>query len=574
MSRTKVMAVLAAVLCLPAATIAWLGLRLIEQDRALAEQRSMERREQAAERAVQTLTAIVNDSALFTNPPGEGALLVHPDGRGLLFRMNPPMIREAPNAPLAAAEALEFRGDLASAAAAYEKLPPAAGVLMRLGRTLGRLGRIDAALAAYGRLSALVNEHAGEWPAPVAAAWSRCLLLQSRPQLRQEAQRFRALLDSGRYPLSEAAYTAFADDAARWIGVPRPAMLERLTRAAQSETAVDQITVLKREGARLAVTREFIEREWLPKAGPGVWLREFGAPKAGAATIRHPAETKLPWTVMAAPSHDAGQGRERLLIVLLGTVGLFTVGGSFFGVRAVRRELALARMQEDFVAAVSHEFRTPLTTIRQIAEVLEDGRLATEERRQSYYHSLGVAADRLQRLVEDLLDFRRVSDYRRAPLDVRPFSVRVVDEFSRVVAENGFRVEVGDVPEAVINADGEAVGRALWNLLDNAVKYSGASREVAVNVRVDGGAVKWDVRDHGIGIAAGDRTRIFDQFYRAESARRAGIRGTGIGLAIVAQIAKAHGGRVDVEPAAGEGSVFTLTIPMEDNNGPHPDRRG
>lgn len=574
MSRAKVLVMLAAVLCLPVATIAWLGYRLIVQDRALADQRSMERREQAAERAVQALTAIVNDSALFTTAPGDGALLVRPDGSGLLFRTNLSAVRESATPGLAGAETLEFRGDLEAAAAAYEKLPATAAVLMRLGRTLGKAGKIEAALAAYRRLGALENEYAGEWPAPVAAAWSRCLLLEKRPQLRDEALRFRALLDSGRYPLTEAAYTAFADDAARWTGQSRPTMLERLTRAAQSDAGVDQITVLKRNGARLAVTREFIEREWLPKVGPGVSLREFGKPFTGAVAVRYPAETHLPWTVMAAPPPAADQGREGLLVVLLSTVGLFTLGGSFFVVRAVRRELALARMQEDFVAAVSHEFRTPLTTIRQIAETLEDGRFATEERRQSYYRSLGVAADRLQRLVEDLLDFRRVAEYRRAPLDVRPFSTQIVQDFERTVTDSGFRVELGDVPEAVVNADQEAVGRALWNLLDNAVKYSGASRDVAVNVRIEGSTVKWDVRDHGIGVAASDRARIFDQFYRAEAARRAGIRGTGIGLAMVARIAQAHGGRVDVEPAAGEGSVFTLTIPMEDNNGSHPDRRG
>ena len=107
------------------------------------------------------------------------------------------------------------------------------------------------------------------------------------------------------------------------------------------------------------------------------------------------------------------------------------------------------------------------------------------------------------------------------------------------------------------------MGRALWNLLDNAVKYSGDSRLVEVTVECGGGEARWAVRDFGAGVPTAERELVFHQFYRGEEARRAGIRGTGIGLAMVSQIVQAHGGRVALANAPGAGSVFSISIPLE-----------
>jgi signal transduction histidine kinase len=587
--------------------VAWLGFRLIEQDRALEKQRLAESRELAAGEAVRRLTALVSDPALLARNPEEGALLARFPNPRLLFRRTVQASPEAADTAFREGEALEFgQNDPIAAAAIYARQArdrnPAilSGALYRLGRSLHKAGRTGEALEAYGRLARMDNASAGGWPAPVSALWSRCRILETAgrlDELRREATRLRDLLISGRHPMSRASYASFADDAARWSGRPRPHELERLTDAILSiESGVSDgsrppvgrtmlridaqpVTVVwGPSGGTIAVFaagREFVERQWLSQAGPGVWLRDdhgadLGRASPGAAAIRYAAETQLPWNVVAAPLASSGEldARRRLLMILLAAVGLFTLTGAYFVFRALQREFALARMQEDFVAAVSHEFRTPLTTLRQITESLEDGRVNSEDKRSSYYRSLSRATQRLHRLVEDVLDFRRMQsgamDYRRACINTREFTARIAADFQHEVEDRGFTVAAAPGPEATVMGDREALSRALWNLLDNAVKYSGEARSVELSTELRGNRVEWRVRDQGIGIPAAERRLVFQRFFRGDAARSAGIRGTGIGLAMVQQIAAAHGGSVSVESEPGAGSVFTLSIPCEE----------
>lgn len=607
MSRRSLIGVLVFVLCLPVLTVAWLGFRLMEQDRALEKQRLAEGRELAAGEAVRRLTALVSDPALLARNPGEGALLARFPNPQLLFRRTVPAPSEAADGVFREGETLEFgQNDPVAASAIYARQArdrdPAilSGALYRLGRSLHKAGRTDEALEAYGKLARMDYASAGGWPAPVSAHWSRCRILETTgrsDELRREATRLRDMLISGRHPMSRASYASFADDAAKWSGQPRPNELERLTDAVLSvESGISDgsrppvgramlradaqpVTVVwGSSGGRLSIFaagQDFVERHWLSQTGPGVWLRDergadLGRASSGAAAIRYAAETQLPWNVAAAPPAGNGElgARRRLLMILLAAVGLFTLTGAYIVFRALQREFALARMQEDFVAAVSHEFRTPLTTLRQITESLEDGRVNSEDKRSSNYRSLSRATQRLHRLVEDVLDFRRMQsgamDYRRARINTREFTARIATDFLHEVEDRGFSVTASPGPEATVVADREALSRALWNLLDNAVKYSGEARSVELSAEVRGRRVEWKVRDHGIGIPADELRLVFQRFFRGAAARSAGIRGTGIGLAMVEQIAAAHGGRVSVESEPGSGSVFTLSIPCEE----------
>jgi signal transduction histidine kinase len=248
----------------------------------------------------------------------------------------------------------------------------------------------------------------------------------------------------------------------------------------------------------------------------------------------------------------------------------FLISGSYFIARAVQREVDLARLQSDFVSAVSHEFRTPLAAMRQLSELLAAGRVAREDRRQQYYESIAGESRRLQRLVENLLNFGRLQagarPYRLEPMDPRALVEQVVSEFQSQLSQPDCQIEViGDPEPGRIMADPDAIALALHNLLDNAVKYGGVGGSVSVTCGRHGERIALSVRDHGPGIPADERTRIFDRFVRGTAASTANVRGTGIGLAMVQQVIKSHGGAVTVESSPGAGSTFTMWLPVADH---------
>ena len=258
--------------------------------------------------------------------------------------------------------------------------------------------------------------------------------------------------------------------------------------------------------------------------------------------------------------------RRQFLMAGLGILILLVFAVSFLISRAVSRELAAARLQADFVSAVSHEFRTPLTSMRQFTEMLNEDDNLLAEKRRAFYQAQARATNRLSRLVESLLDFGRMEagarPYRLEQLDAGRLVKDVVEEFQQEASSRGFFIKCA-VPEKgpMVNGDSEALAQALWNLLDNAVKYSGESENIHVAVE-EGDPVAIRIRDQGFGIPSSEKSRILRKFVRGSNANVQGIKGTGIGLAVVKHIVDAHGGEISIESEPGQGSTFTIHLPV------------
>ena len=330
----------------------------------------------------------------------------------------------------------------------------------------------------------------------------------------------------------------------------------------------------------------FVESQWLSSASPiaveaqttfalrdGKGRRIFGASDAptGEAVSRTAADTGLPWTLVVATvqppreAHDFAV-RRRFLIAGFVLLVLMALAASYLIVRAVSREVAVAQMQSDFVSAVSHEFRTPLTSLHQFTEMLRENPRMDEDRRRLAYDAQARATQRLMRLVESLLDFGRMQagarHYSFEPHDGTELVARIVDDFRGEATAAGHALEFNGNGSAPVDVDEEALSRAIRNLLDNAVKYSPHPRPIEVGVGRRDGDVRISITDRGIGIPPHERAAIFSKFHRGEQARTRGIKGTGIGLAMVDEIVRAHQGRVEVVSEPGNGSTFTIVLPV------------
>ena len=246
-----------------------------------------------------------------------------------------------------------------------------------------------------------------------------------------------------------------------------------------------------------------------------------------------------------------------LVVIVLG------LGATY---RVVRRESEMARLKSDFVANVSHDLKTPLSLVRMFAETLELGRVTDEAVRREYYGVITRESERLTRLINNVLDFSRIESgrqrYALRPTPLEPVIHETLEAFRYPLAQQGFKVETQVAPDLPdVPMDTGAIGQALANLVDNAIKYSGEGRRVRVVARRDGDGVRIEVADDGIGIPPAEIGRIFEKFYRIGRSETQGRRGSGLGLALVKHVVEAHGGRVSVVSRPGEGSCFALHLP-------------
>jgi signal transduction histidine kinase len=255
-------------------------------------------------------------------------------------------------------------------------------------------------------------------------------------------------------------------------------------------------------------------------------------------------------------------------LAVIGFIDLMLAAGLYLVYSNVRREVHLARLKSDFVANVSHELKTPLALIRLFAETLELGRVPSEEKAQQYYRVINKESHRLTQLINNILDFSRIEagrkEYRLVPTDVARVVRDVIEAYRFQIEQQGFELTVAiddDLPQ--VPADEEALGQAVLNLVNNAIKYSRETRQIRVDVRREGSRVLISVADRGIGIPRGEHKKIFEKFYRGEDSLVHETKGSGLGLALVRHIMEAHGGQVEVESAPAKGSTFTLVLPVD-----------
>jgi signal transduction histidine kinase len=252
---------------------------------------------------------------------------------------------------------------------------------------------------------------------------------------------------------------------------------------------------------------------------------------------------------------------------ILGAITLLLAAGIVLTHRNISREMALARLKSDFVSNVSHELRTPLSLIRLYAETLEMGRLKTPEKCQEYYRIIRKESERLTALINNILDFSRIEagrkEYDFRETDLRELVRNTMDSYRYQIEQHGFVFEEkieDNVP--LLRVDREALARSLLNLVNNALKYSQDRKYLGVNLYRADGTVKLEVIDHGIGIPSQEQQKIFEKFYRVGDPLVHNTKGSGLGLALVRHIAQAHGGEVSVDSNPGEGSKFTISLPV------------
>ncbi len=485
-----------------------------------------------------------------------------------------------------------------------------AGALVRSARLARRQGRSDDALAAYRELAKVTGVAVNGMPADLVARRMICDVLRSagRPDvLTREADALRVDFSRARWPLDRTSWEVAAADIEKLTGAPAASPEQRALSAAveifqsapgsiaQGRGVVDAgdvpVTLLWRRepaGNGLLVVptssvgkwvEQLRRRETLVTVGLAV-LTDRGEYIAGTAAgpdevvgspvMRLAADTGLPWTlrVYVLAADDAQRQlveRRRLLAGGLAALMVLLAGGSYLIWRVVRRELAVARLQSEFVAAVLHELRTTLTSLRHVNELLQESDDMPADRRQSFYQTLAQSADRLQRLVESLLDFARMEagqqPWQLRPTDARELVHSAAAEFGALYPGRSLDVEIHAAESFLVMADRDGMLQALANLLENAIKYSTAGGPIALKLERAEAGVAFVVSDHGLGIPAGERQDILERFIRGRRATELGIKGTGLGLALVANIVDAHRGTIEIASEESRGSAFTIVLP-------------
>jgi len=619
--RKQVLLFLAVVL-VPSLMLTAVGIGLLFQEDALESARLRERRQSAARELSLRLAEQLE------SPPADAVVAVLAWRRDKIL-LPWELDRERSAEELAAAssdfrravsrgEALEFpKGDHNGAAEAYaralelaERPAPQALARLHLARAVMSGGRTEAAAGHVAELLRTPLAITDEYGVPFAvfgvaqaeqlaqvlgASWSADLktLLAGRPLLAPATLRTIASYRLERPTL--VSREAVEEDANASAGL----VDSLLVRSSRLEALVGEFGNLI---ATAGLTGEDADAApWIAAQGEPLWLVGFArqtdqrsvtvvqadrvmagagltAPESTLTTRRSDEGIALgarfPGVfVQLSRSFDAeviADSRRRRLLYsgALFVIVSATSLGAWFVFRDIRRDAMLIEMRSRFVASVSHELKTPLTAVRMFAEMLRRDLAPAKHAR--YVETILAESERLSRLLDNVLDFSKIErgekQYALKTIRLQVPMRRAEATLKPQLERQGYslRTAIDEAVPAVV-ADADAIEQAVVNLISNAVKYSDGHRGVDLSLwRHDREAVI-SVRDRGIGIDQKDRARIFDEFFRGSSVDRLQIPGTGLGLTIVAHIARAHGGRIDVESAPGEGSTFSLCVPFPDD---------
>jgi signal transduction histidine kinase len=297
------------------------------------------------------------------------------------------------------------------------------------------------------------------------------------------------------------------------------------------------------------------------------WKRPFVATEIGEALPHWEVAVYL---IDPARLENSARTLKLTLGLLISILILAIAAGSWLIVADLNRQLKLARQKTDFVSNVSHELKTPLTSIRMFSELLAEGRVSDPAKQRSYLGIITAETARLSRLINNVLDFARLErgekKYKLEKCDVAALVRETCETFRPHLEANGYEFKCGAPDGPVfVNGDRDALAQVIVNLLSNAEKYCGDRKEIEIRLETKSGpdgCAEVTVLDRGIGVPKGSEEKIFEQFYRVHDSLNSGIQGSGLGLTLARQIARAHGGEVLYEAREGGGSCFRLRLPV------------
>ena len=364
----------------------------------------------------------------------------------------------------------------------------------------------------------------------------------------------------------EALAVSLNDTAARLDRTIRTLTEERNLSSAILGSMVEGVAVVNAAERLLFANQGFAEI-----------LELDASPQSGCALVEVVRQTELIEAVRevlkGAPRVETeivtGTLRQRFFAVTVASVRAAGASGAVVVLHDVTDLRKLERVRRDFVANVSHEFKSPLTAIQGFAETLLAGAMDDPQNRLRFLEIILDHSRRLARLTDDLLKLSKM-DAERLELEIRRLSVSqfvesCIETTQRPAEEKDLRISV-NVGEKLpdIAADRRLLAEVLQNLLDNAIQYTPSGGQIMVSACAIGNEVTFTVSDTGIGIPRADQPRIFERFYRVDVARSREVGGTGLGLSIAKHLVEAHGGRIWVESEVSHGSQFHFTVPVFD----------